>query len=182
MESWQTLSRQLVLDRGKFLRVEDHTVQLHDGRVIEQWPWIITPEYVNVVAITEDEHWLCFRQGKYALTGESLAVIGGYLEPDEQPLAAAQRELREETGYEASEWIDLGHYRVDPNRGIGFGHLYLALHARRVAEPIVDDLEEQHLQQLTRAEVRAALQAGEFKVLAWAAITALALLHFDQDS
>jgi ADP-ribose pyrophosphatase len=178
MDSWKTLSRETVLDRGKFLRVEDHTVQLSDGRIIEQWPWVITPEYVNVVAITADGRWLCFRQGKYAIEGESWAVVGGYLEPGEQPLAAAQRELREETGYEADQWIDLGHYRVDANRGAGMGHLYLARDARQVTEPIVDDLEEQHLQFLTRTEVKAALQSGEFKVLAWTTIIALALLYF----
>ncbi len=181
MDSWKTLARETVLDRGKFLRVEDHTVQLSDGRVIEQWPWVITPEYVNVVAITAEDRWLCFRQGKYAIDGESLAVVGGYLEPDEEPLAAAQRELLEETGYTANEWIDLGHYRVDANRGAGMGHLYLAQQARRTAEPVADDLEEQHLQLLTRAEVEAALQAGEFKVLAWATIVALALLYLNKD-
>jgi hypothetical protein len=40
MRTWKTLSRQTVLDRGKFLRVEDHTVELTNGRIIEQWPWL----------------------------------------------------------------------------------------------------------------------------------------------
>ncbi len=181
MQAWKTLSRQIVLDRGKFLSVEDHTVQLPNGRVIEQWPWVITPEYVNVAAITDDDRWLCFRQRKYAIDGESLAMVGGYLEPGEEPLAAAKRELREETGCEADEWIDLGHYCVDANRGAGIGHLYLARRARRMAKPIVDDLEEQHLQLLTRAEVEAALRAGEFKCLAWATSVALALLYLNKD-
>ncbi|NTU63361.1 MAG: NUDIX domain-containing protein, partial [Chloroflexi bacterium] len=99
MDSWKTLSRETVLDRGKFLRVEDHTVQLPDGRVIEQWPWVISPDFINVVAVTEAGEFLCFQQVKYAIEGEALATIGGYLEPGEEPLAAAQRELLEETGY-----------------------------------------------------------------------------------
>jgi ADP-ribose pyrophosphatase len=136
---------------------------------------------VDVVAITNDDHWLCFRQGKYAIEGEAFAVVGGYLEPDEEPLTAAKRELLEETGYTANEWIELGHYRVDANRGAGTGHFYLARHAHHVAVPIVDDLEEQHLQLLTRAEVEAALQAGEFKVMAWTTIVALALLYLNKD-
>jgi ADP-ribose pyrophosphatase len=85
--------------------------------------------------------------------------------------------LLEETGYEAGEWIDLGHYRIDPNRGVGTGYFYLAHHARRVADPIADDLEEQELLLLSRSEVEAALDAGEFKVLAWALNVALALRH-----
>lgn len=177
MRTWKTLSRQTVLDRGKFLRVEDHTVELTNGRIIEQWPWLITPDYINVVAVTDDDKFLCFRQMKYALDGLSLAPIGGYIEPDEEPLAAAKRELLEETGYEAGEWIDLGHYRIDPNRGVGTGYFYLARHARRVADPIADDLEEQELLWLSRSEVEAALDAGEFKVLAWALSVTLALRH-----
>lgn len=175
MIPWKTLSRETVLDRGKFLRVEDHTVALPDGRIIEQWPWIITPDFVNIVAITHDEHFICFRQGKYAIEGESLAPIGGYLEPGEEPLAAAQRELLEETGYAADDWIDLGHYRVDTNRGAGTGYFFLARQAYPVAARDADDLEEQELLLLERAQVEAALDAGEFKAMPWMSIIALAL-------
>jgi ADP-ribose pyrophosphatase len=175
MDSWKTLSRETVLDRGKFLRVEDHTVQLPDGRVIEQWPWVISPDFINVVAVTEAGEFLCFQQVKYAIEGGALAPIGGYLEPGEEPLAAAQRELLEETGYEASEWIALGQYRVDANRGAGTAHFFLAHGARRITDRNADDLEEQHLLHFTRAELEAALDAGQFKALPWAAIVALAL-------
>ena len=175
MDSWKTLSRETVLDRGKFLRVEDHTVQLPDGRVIEQWPWVVSPDFINVVTVTEAGEFLCFHQVKYAVEGEALATIGGYLEPGEEPLAAAKRELLEETGYEAPEWIALGQYRVDANRGAGTAHFFLALHARPVTARNADDLEEQHLLRLTRAELEAALDTSQFKALPWAAIVALAL-------
>ena len=175
MDAWKTLSRETVLDRGKFLRVEDHTVQLPDGHVIEQWPWVITPDFINVVALTDAGEFLCFRQVKYAVEGEALATIGGYLEPDEKPLAAAQRELLEETGYAASEWIELGRFPVDANRGAGTAHFFLALHAHQVTDRNADDLEEQHLLHLTRAEFEAALDTGQFKALPWAASAALAL-------
>ena len=175
MKPWKTLSRQTILDLGKFLAVENHTVELPDGRVISDWPWIITPDYVNVAAITVAGEFLCFRQTKYAVDGISLAPVGGYLEPGEEPLAAAQRELLEETGYEASDWIGLGHYSVDGNRGAGMAHLFLAQGARWVRNLEADDLEEQELLRLSRTEVEAALAAGQFKVLAWAAVMALAL-------
>ena len=172
---WKTLSRTLVLDRGKWLRVEDHTVELPDGRIIEQWPWVISPDFINVVPGTEAGELLCFHQVKYAVEGDALATVGGYLEPGEEPLAAAKRELLEETGYEATAWIELGQYRVDANRGAGTAHFFLALHARHVTDRNADDLEEQHLLHLTRAELEAALDADQFKALPWAAIVALAL-------
>jgi ADP-ribose pyrophosphatase len=174
---WKTRSRRVILDRGKYLKVECHAVELPDGRVIEDWPWIITPDYVNVLAETAEGYYLCFRQTKYAVEGTSLAPVGGYIEPGEEPLAAAHRELLEETGHATSEWIHLGTYCVGANRGIATAHFFLARGARPVAERTTDDLEEQELLRLGRAELEAALSAGEFKVLAWAAIVALALLQ-----
>jgi ADP-ribose pyrophosphatase len=175
MKNWKTLSRRVILDYSKFLVVEEHTVELPDGQVIPDWPWLITPDFVNVVAVTRDGRFLCFRQTKYGIEGTSLAPVGGFLEPGEVPLAGAQRELLEETGYEAADWVPLGRYRVDANRGAGMAHFFLARQARRVSEPNSDDLEEQEMLLLTRNEMQAALVAGDFKVLPWATIVALAL-------
>ncbi len=175
--AWKTLDRRTILDCGKFLKVEMHTVELPDGRVINDWTWVVAPDFVNVVAETVEGEYLCFRQTKYAVTGTSLAVVGGYIEPGEAPLAAAQRELREETGYAATEWLPLGVYAVEANRGVQTAYFFLARGAYRVADPIADDLEEQQLLCLSREEMMRAVTAGEFKVLAWAAIVALALLR-----
>jgi ADP-ribose pyrophosphatase len=175
---WKTLKRDVILEHSKFLTVESHRIALPDGRIIEDWPWIIIPSASIVLAETLREKFLCFRQYKYAV-GDTLAPVGGMIESDEEPLLAAQRELLEETGYEANEWIHLGSYPMDPNRGIAIMHLYLARGARYVGGEVDDDLEEQHLLQLSRTELEAALMNGEFKVQMWAANIALALLYLN---
>ena len=175
MKPWKTKTRATILDQRPWLLVENHTVELPDGRLIPDWPWIITPDYVNVVAATADEHFICFRQVKYGVEGTTLGIVGGFVEEGEEPAQAARRELLEETGYETTDWTSLGSYRVDPNRGIAMGHLYLARQARHVTPRNADDLEEQELLLLTRAEMETALARGEFKVLAWAAAIAFAL-------
>jgi ADP-ribose pyrophosphatase len=176
MSTWKTLTSIPVLSFGKWLTVEDRTVQTPGGQIIEHWPWAVCPDYVNVLAVTPEGQYLVFRQQKYGLEGESLAPVGGYIEPGEASLEAARRELLEETGYEAADWLPLGQFRVDPNRGMAMGTLYLARSARKVAEPDADDLEELHLLLLDRSQLQAALRDGQFKVLAWAANVALALL------
>ena len=132
MQTWKTLSRRVILDYSQFLVVEEHAVKLPDGQVIPDWPWLITPDFINVVAVTEDKKLLCFRQPKYGIKGLSLAPMGGFIEPGEEPLEAAQREFLEETGYEAPDWTPLGSYRVDANRGAGMAHFFLAQGARRL--------------------------------------------------
>jgi ADP-ribose pyrophosphatase len=97
------------------------------------------------------------------------------LEPGEIPLAAAKRELLEETGFESTEWISLGSFVSDGNHGAGTAHLYLARQAHKVIEPKSDDLEEQQLLTLSKSQLEQALEKGEFKVLAWTAAVALAL-------
>jgi len=180
MKPWKTISRKTILDHSKYLRVEEHVVQLPDGRIIPDWPWIITPDYSIVIAVTEEGLFILFRQTKYPVKGTTLAPVGGYLEPGEDPLAAAKREMLEETGYRAPDWASLGSFAVSGNRGVGTAYLFLARNARRVAEPDADDLEEQQLLLLDRTEVEAALAAGEFKVLPWTTAVALALLHIGE--
>lgn len=176
---WDTVSRRTILDCGKFLKVESHTVRLPDNRIIADWPWVIAPDAAIVLAATDDGRFLCFRQTKYAIGGTALAPVGGMLEPGELPLVAAKRELLEETGYEARDWLSLGSHLLDPNRGIATMHLYLALGARQVAQPNSDDLEDQELLLLSKAEIETALNNGAFKVLAWSAVVAMSLNYLN---
>ena len=160
MQAWKTLSRQIVLDRGKFLRVEDHTVELPDGRVIEQWPWIITPDFINVVALTDDDKMLCFRQGKYAIEGEALAPVGGYLEPGEEPLVAAQRELLEETGITATKWTKIQELHLSNSASDEFCILYIAQELN-FGESQPEDEEQLEIRKLHFDELYKMIESGE---------------------
>jgi ADP-ribose pyrophosphatase len=177
MRQWKTLKKTTILDFNKFLRVEQHTIELPDGKIINDWPWIISPDYVLVLPVTDRETILLFHQVKYAVKGISLAPVGGYLEPGEDALAAAKRELREEMGCEALEWIPLGSFPVNGNHGGGNGHLFIALGAYKAGEPIKDDLEEMRLAEFTIQEVEQKLFQGEVRVQGWVTIVAMGLLY-----
>ena len=101
---------------------------------------------MNVAAVTEARAFLVFRQVKYAVDGTSLAPVGGYLDDGEEPLAAARRELLEETGYEAAG-VDAARpvrRRRQPRRR---RRAPVPRHVARGGsrEPDADDLEEQEL-------------------------------------
>ena len=176
---WKTLSRSTLLDHSKWLTVESHTIELPNGEIMEDWAWVITPDFVIVVAVTEDHRFILFRQTKYCVEEVTMAPVGGYLDPGEDALDAAKRELFEETGYESTEWTSLGQYCVDGNRGAGTAHLFLAQGARQVTHPSADDLEDQEMLLLSQSEVEQVLMAGEFKVIPWTAAVALVLRVLD---
>jgi 8-oxo-dGTP pyrophosphatase MutT (NUDIX family) len=181
LRPWKTTEKQTVLRFNRFLTVESHTVELPDGQVIPDWAWVIIPDAAIVLPVTAQGQFLCFQQTKYAIEGCTLAPVGGMLEPGETPLTAAQRELREEMGCEADQWISLASTLLDPNRGIATMHLFLALDARQVAEPVPDDLEDQQMLSLNQGEIEQALSQGEFKVAAWALTVALSLNYLRQN-
>ena len=71
MHPWKTLKKTTILDFNKFLRVEQHTIELPDGKVIDDWPWIISPDYILVLPVTREKNILLFHQTKYAVEGTS---------------------------------------------------------------------------------------------------------------
>jgi ADP-ribose pyrophosphatase len=81
---------------------------------------------VSVLALDEEGFAHLTSEYRYAVERESVEVVSGGVEEGEAPLAAAKRELREELGLEALEWVDLG--TVDPFTSVVHSpaRLYLA--------------------------------------------------------
>lgn len=176
IEAWQTLSRETVFSALPWLELEKHHLRLPNGHEIPDWLWVNTPDFINVVALTTEGHYLCFRQQKYAAEAPTLAIPGGYLEAGEDPMDAARRELQEETGWVPGRMRSLGCYAIDGNRGCGKGHLFLAEDCVYEGGEVADDLEDQETLFLSREELVTALKEGAFRVMPWAAALALALL------
>ncbi|HEX8473854.1 MAG TPA: NUDIX hydrolase [Pyrinomonadaceae bacterium] len=80
----------------------------------------------TVLAVDADGFAYLAKEFRYAIGRETLEAVGGASEEGESPLDAARRELKEELGIEASEWVELG--RVDPMPSMvdSPSHLFLA--------------------------------------------------------
>jgi ADP-ribose pyrophosphatase len=84
------------------------------------------PGAVVVAAVDSDAHVYLVRQYRHAVGRYLLELPAGGLEPDEEPLAAAQRELREEVGLQARDWVYLGSFFSTPGFVDEHLHAYLA--------------------------------------------------------
>jgi len=100
------LASELVYD-GVLLKVRRDRVVLPDGKESVR-EYICHPGAVVVLAMLPDGRLLFERQFRYPLRRAFLELPAGKIDAGEGLLACAQRELREETGYDAAEWRHLG--------------------------------------------------------------------------
>jgi len=92
---------------GQFLKVYEDRVRCPDGHVAPR-EYLRHPGAVAVVPLLDDGRLVLERQYRYPLRRTFIELPAGKIDPGEDILACAQRELREETGYTAREWTYLG--------------------------------------------------------------------------
>jgi len=93
--------------RGHFLHAMRDTVRLPDGKEASR-EYVIHPGAVMVVAELPDGRLVLERQFRYPVQSVMVEFPAGKLDPGEDSLACAQRELLEETGYTARQWARAG--------------------------------------------------------------------------
>jgi len=176
MHPWQVLSSRPLLDRLPWLRVWEEDVRLPGGLTIRGYLRTEGRAYAMVFALLTDGTVPLVWQYKHGVGRLTCELPAGYLDtPDEPPLAAARRELREETGLVAELWQPLGHLVIDTNRGDTRAHLFLALHAQRAGDPTPDPTEALEVTYHTPAELCQMVFSGQIDSLASAAAIMLAL-------
>lgn len=92
-----------------FARFQIHKVRAGKS-IIRDWLWCDEMDHINVlVQEASTGKFVIFRQTKYGIPGApTLAVVGGLVEPGEDPLETAKRELLEEMHMESDHWVSLG--------------------------------------------------------------------------
>lgn len=175
--AWEVVDSRLVVDGAPWLRVWEDTVRLPSGRTIHPFYRYRKHDFVSLFVTTREGLVIVERRYRHGPRAVTLDLPAGYVEPGEDPLKAAARELLEETGHEAAGWRSLGSFTTDGNAGGSVCHMWWGREARKVADPVEDETEEGEVLLLPLAEVRAALREGGFATLAAGATAARGLLE-----
>ena len=153
-----TLSSKPVYE-GRLLTVREDEVRLPDGKQARR-EYIEHPGAVIIIAELDDGQLVIERQYRYALRRHLIELPAGKIEPGEDPLLTAQREMLEETGYVAREWRHV--FTAYPCIGYSDERMlfYLAKELT-LRKPQLDDGEFLDVFTLTLADALALVDAGD---------------------
>ena len=181
--AWEEVNTEHLV-QDKWIDFKRTSFRFPDGSVFEPFYTYSRRDYVVVVASDTDGNYICvrqFRQGIREVTTEFPA--GGIEREDgkeyrspgetlaEDALAAAKRELLEETGYESEEWKHLLTLPSNANMSDNYAYLYFAKNCVKVAGQALDETEFLEVALHTASEIEQMIADGKFQqamhVAAW---------------
>ena len=178
---WEEIETEHIV-QDEWIDFRKSTYKYPDGRVFAPYYSYSRRDYTVIVASDEDGKYLCvrqFRQGIKEVTTEFPA--GGIERTDgkeygskdaaEAALDCAKRELREETGYESSDWTHLITVPSNATISDNYAYVFMARNCMKAGEQKLDDTEYLNVKKLSADEIEELIHAGKFQqsvhVMAW---------------
>ena len=159
---WETISSEYLF-RRPWLTVRHDQVRLPDGRINPEFYVLEYPDWVNIIAITENGEFVMERQYRHGLDKTCYEIAAGVVENGETPLEAARRELEEETGYGGGEWKELMLISGNPSTTSNLTHCFLAEGVRKVSAQHLDSTEDLSVCLLSLDQVRLLLVSDKIR-------------------
>ena len=150
---WETISSEYLF-RRPWLTVRHDKVRLPDGRINPEFYVLEYPDWVNIIAITENGEFVMERQYRHGLDKTCYEIAAGVVENGETPLEAARRELEEETGYGGGDWKELMLISGNPSTTNNLTHCFLAEGVKKVSAQHLDSTEDLSVCLLSLDQVR----------------------------
>ena len=159
-KKWKVLSSEYLI-RRPWLTARRDVAQLPDGRINSEYYVLEYPDWVNVIALTEDGHLVMERQYRHALGNTCYELPCGVMEKGETPLQAAQRELLEETGYAGGQWEEWMVLSPNPATSTNLAHSFVARGVKKVSGQNLDATEDIEVYLLEQEYVKELLENNQ---------------------
>ena len=151
------------LFRRPWLTVRHDKVRLPDGRINPEYYVLEYPDWINILAITEDGKFVFERQYRHGLGKTCYEIPAGVIEKGERPLEAAKRELQEETGYGEGEWSPLMTISGNPSTTSNLTHCFLARGVKKISGQHLDATEDITVCLLDESQVKDLLESDQIR-------------------
>lgn len=161
IKKWEILKSEYLFKRP-WLTVKKDALRLPNGTIHDEFYVLEYPEWINVIAEDTEGNLILERQYRHGLKEISTEICAGVVEKGEDVLTAAQRELKEETGYEGGEWTKLMTIAPNPGSMNNLCHCFLAKGVRQTGSQQLDKTEDIEFFTLPKDQVYDLLCRGEF--------------------
>ena len=159
IRAWQVLASEYLV-RRPWLSLRQDRVRMGNGTTIDEFHVLEVPTWACVCCIAEDGQLVLIRQYRHGIGQLTLELPAGVIEPNETPLAGAQRELFEETGYTSSDWSALATFAPEPARHTHLAHCFVARGAKRTSQPSLDEFEDLVVETFRASELMQLIETG----------------------
>lgn len=177
MKRWEVLSSKMVLNEPWY-KVRADTVSLPSGQVIENYFLSIRDDYVIVLPLTAKNKAVLVKQYKHGAGKVLWELPGGLIKRGESPSKTAERELLEETGYEAQRIKYLGTFHDNPTKNTNKMYAFLAINVKKTKKQLLDDSEEIKTKEVKQKELLNMIAKGKFQSLTSVLTALLALTKY----
>lgn len=178
---WEEINTESIV-RDEWIDFRQSAYRYPDGKVYAPFYTYSKKDYAVIVASDEDGQYICVRQFRQGIKEVTTEFPAGGIESadsrsagenrrEEDALECARRELREETGYESSEWTHL--LTIPSNATIcdNYAWLFMARNCRKTGEQHLDETERLNVLKLSADQIEERIRTGDFQqavhVLAW---------------
>lgn len=145
------------IHEGAVFSVDRLTFETDTGPLVKDV--VRHPGAVTVIAVTSDKRLVMIRNHRVAVGCRLLEFCAGKLEPGEDPIESAGRELEEETGFSAASLIPLGRFYTSPGFADELMHVFEARNLTPVPRRL-EHGEDIEVVMLTSEEVESAIRSG----------------------
>ncbi|MBF6627761.1 MAG: NUDIX hydrolase [Proteiniphilum sp.] len=158
---WKVLESEY-LHKRPWLTVRKEKLEMPNGNVVPEYYVLEYPDWVNIIAITKEGEFILVQQYRPGIGKTCFELCAGVCEEeDPSPLASAQRELLEETGYSGGHWKEF--MRVAPNASAAnnYSWCFIAEGVVKTGNQALEESEDITVHLFSYDEVRALLTSEQ---------------------